>query len=372
MNKLIVGSVAFVLCGPACAAEDAFPDAERLSPTPVSTLDVPTKTVWEYCEECYWFEEYGGSDGQDPADPYPADEGGEDDSNGDGGSDGGSGTTDGGGGGYGFCAGECPARDFDGLTVEGECVETWPEECECMYEVPTDKLKIKVLVTGFADWKKPKTPKQLQVNPSGLLLTGDKTDNFENEPTDGPLPTWLLANAGTTDCGVEVEYTFKVLPTLWGVAESIDYCEYDVVINIGLGGANDDEIDLERNARNSRSNHEDAAGNLPPGGPIDPNSGPTIEPYPGSAVNDRITAQDGTKAGDFTVKVKDARDSNCFICNETNGTGLRELNDHYDECESDCDIDAVNFIHIPGVDPDDKLAAGVGDLIQDLVAPYSF
>lgn len=373
-NKFIGIGAVFALCGAACGVDDALGDAQRLSPVASATAEVPTKTVWEYCEECYWFEDYGGSDGQDPADPYPPDEGHGDDSPGDAGTDAGTvGGSDGdSGGGYGFCAGECPARDFDGLMVEGECVETLPEVCECMYEVPTDQLKVKVLVTGFADMNPPTSPKQLYVNPSGLLLTGNTTDNIETEPKDGPLPAWLSANAAKTDCGVDVEYTFKVLPTLWGIAESIDYCEYDVVINIGVGGENQDELDLERNAKNKRSTGTDAAGNHAPAGPIDPQSGPTVAPYLGAGVNARINAQDGTAAGEFTVSVKGPRDGNCFICNETNGIGLRELNEHFDKCESDCDIDAVNFIHIPDRDPDAKLAAGVGDLIQDLVAPYDF
>lgn len=289
------------------------------------------------------------------------------------GTDGGAGATTGGGesgGSSGTCMGECPSKEVGGETITGECTEIAAEDCRCVYEIPKDSLTIKVLVTGFADFDELNDPYEVDDNPSGRLLTGAATTDFRGEVLDGPLVTWLEANAGTSECGVAIDYDFEVLPVLWETAkDNIDYCEYDFVISMGVGPTAAGTLDLEQDAGNGRSGN-DVNGNPPPSGQIDPNLPATATIKGHDSVRDRVQGQHGQTHGIYTVNVVPARPQNCYICNETHCTGLITLDEQQEACATDCALDGVFFIHLPDVSVNAALAAGVGGLIEDLVQPF--
>ncbi len=359
-----------VVGSPACDPEPSTSDDPRALPAvPV----IPEfKTVVEVCDECEWVESSTSS--ASDVEYWSLDEGGHESESesagsstrGDTGGDTDGGTdTDGGG----ACEGPCPTKMFGDNSYPGVCTEYAPEDCRCLYEVLKTDFTIKVLVTGFADFDEQGEPNEVEDNPSGRLLTGNATPDFNNDTLDGPLVTWLETNVPTSECGAEIEFDFKILPVVWEVAkDNIDYCEYDFVINIGVGGADDDEIDLEQDAGNSRSG-TDVMGDPPSSGTIDPTKPPGATISGHDSVRDRVDAQNGDQHGGFTVNVKPARPANCYICNETHGNGLLTLDEEQAECDVDCSLDGVFFIHIPDITADAGLAAGVGGLIENLVQP---
>lgn len=136
-----------------------------------------------------------------------------------------------------------------GLAASSSCCDAAP------------KRRVKVLVTGFNDWKglaaaappgQPLPPPNLwrcRDNPSCRLLLGAACDS---PPLckDGPLPR--LLRASTAGAGVEVDWHFQTLTTQWQTAATLDHLAYDVVINVGLGVYDGSkELRVEQGAHNS-------------------------------------------------------------------------------------------------------------------------
>jgi hypothetical protein len=119
--------------------------------------------------------------------------------------------------------------------------------CRCEADAaPTRRLK--VLVTGFNDWKDLGEPPNLwrcRDNPSCRLLLGAacaRPPLFK----DGPLPRLLRSSE------LEVDWHFQTLTTQWQTAAGLDHLAYDVVINVGLGVYDGSkELRVEQGAHNS-------------------------------------------------------------------------------------------------------------------------
>jgi pyrrolidone-carboxylate peptidase len=225
----------------------------------------------------------------------------------------------------------------------------------------------KVLVTGFNDWQNLGTPPNTWIcnqNPSCRLLIGAAATSA---PTSfsGPLVTQLTSDH-------TVQWTFKTLPTTWGIARTLRYQDYDAVINMGLGVYDTpDALQLEQGAWNERAASPDAAGNQPSSTSIDPaNSSTTLATPAGSDVDQRTASVDQTQAtSNYRVRVAQARQSNNFICNETHYHALSELAASLSSSPAGR-LKRVYFLHLPQPRTTTGfagLAAGAADVIRAII-----
>ena len=162
------------------------------------------------------------------------------------------------------------------------------------------------------------------------------------DATRGPLARQLESIRQTAD-GRPVDWTFEVLPVLWGIGRAIPAQDFDVVINIGLGVYDcDSTIYLEHGAHNGRSGSVDAAG--PPNAlapQIEAGAANTLTAPRRVASKLRAVAGDFAINGDvYTAEMKRARRSNNYVCNETHYLMLRQLSARQRLCRA-------YFIHIP-------------------------
>ncbi len=232
-----------------------------------------------------------------------------------------------------------------------------------------------VCVSGFLDW--PSTPEkargfdpwQCAGNPSGRLLIGRwHGGGAMPEKLTGELPQRLERIRQTAD-GRSIEWTFLVLPVLWGVATRIDTENFDAVVSIGYGVYDSAHtIVLEKDAVNRRSRKCDAAGCTPGGtdGPpdiLDESVGDVIS---GSAnLNDRVDSIAGAIEGTgYTAVARGARAGNAFVCNETHANLLKRR-------RGDGRPIRVHFVHIPRPREDDyaSLAGALTTVVERLVQP---
>lgn len=226
-----------------------------------------------------------------------------------------------------------------------------------------DPDPLRVLVTGFNDWKDLGDPPNLwrcQDNPSCRLLVGE---SLVDAPTsfEGPLVSALPAAVGDRD----ITWSFSTLPVTWGVtAERTPYAEHDVVVHLGLGVYDrDDEVFVEAGAYNLRRG-TDAAGQSVQ----EPIFGaePEIQEAP-PKVAAAVQAVDGRMFGTMKARTMQARPQNTYLCNETHSLALHALRQSQAEGGS---LEAAFFVHIPQpVEQDwDRLAESVAGVVVALLA----
>ena len=180
--------------------------------------------------------------------------------------------------------------------------------------------KKRVLVTGFNDWADVQgNIWKLEVNPTGMLIVGAGAPSPPAVTAyTGPLPSFLRENAQ------DVEWHFLTLPVVWTTSATIDYTQYDIVINMGLNPSSEmkaNNVMVENGAYNMRVG-EDAVKFNPP---TDVNSTTLAKGavLARPEVSDIVTAVAGMQLpGGFEICVMDARKGNTYICNETNWRGL--------------------------------------------------
>lgn len=231
--------------------------------------------------------------------------------------------------------------------------------------MPTSKPPLRVLVTGFNDWKELGDPPNVwrcRDNPSCRLLVGEpRTDaplSF-----DGPLPAALRRAAGEG----AIEWTFETLPVTWEVARDLPgYAEHDVVVHLGLGVYDrTDEIFVEAGAYNGRKG-DDAAGR-PMQGPILADASEVLPAPAGTTIAERVEAVDGRAFGAFTARVKPAREGNSYLCNETHTWALEAVKSAQAQGGS---LRGAYFVHIPYAPEGDHLvlADGVAGVVVALAS----
>ncbi len=192
----------------------------------------------------------------------------------------------------------------------------------------------RIYVSGFLDWPAHELEAQnfdkwrCLENPSGRLMIGKWwKGGAKPDASNGPLAKKLAAIKQTAD-GRPIEWTFDVLPVVWGIGREIPARSFDVVINLGLGVYdNSRTVFLEQGAFNGRSGQVDAVGKVPgkKGGlatVISKKTGKKLTEPKKAA--DRIKASSG-KSGAYTIEVKRARKKNNFICNETHFLMLKQV-----------------------------------------------
>lgn len=220
---------------------------------------------------------------------------------------------------------------------------------------------LRVLVTGFNDWRELGDPPQLwrcRDNPSCRLLVGDARQD-RPERFEGPLVSRLRAGAP------EVSWSFATMPVTWGAFAEVPRDDYDVIVNIGLGVYDRfDALQLESGAFNLRRG-ADAAGVEQPG-PIHEGQGEVIEAPADSPIGDRLAKLAGAEIAGYEVLVAEAREGNSYLCNETHFSALKALREGR---EAGARLRAVYFLHIPYAKDGDyeALAEGVAGVVLRLV-----
>ena len=195
-----------------------------------------------------------------------------------------------------------------------------PRQCE------SERQRVKVLVTGFNDWKNlGETPNlwRCQDNPSCRLLVGPACASPPLRKQGGLARRLRQCDAGS---GVQIDWHFQTLTTQWQTAATLDYLAFDVVVNVGLGVYDGSkELRVEQGAHNS-ARGADAAGH-PPRCDIQEEGKPDV-----LAVNSMApltAAIDGLRCGDYQVVTVNARKRNSYICNDTHYRGAPLLIDCY-------------------------------------------
>lgn len=225
----------------------------------------------------------------------------------------------------------------------------------------------RVLVTGFNDWKDLGDPPQLwrcRDNPSCQLLVGEHVGEPQPDAYAGALVHRLRADDGLA--AENVEWTFRTMPVTWGAAEILGHDEFDIVINMGLGVYDrDDVLQLEAGAFNGRGNTADAASSVRPG-KIDEGAQRVLRPPKQSGIGVQIEALAGQRFGDYGLVVEGARDENAYLCNETHYRALEAL----ERSQRDGGrLQRAYFLHLPYARENDYalLAEAVASLIRTLV-----
>lgn len=231
----------------------------------------------------------------------------------------------------------------------------------------------RVLVTGFNDWRNLEPEGNIwycNENPSCRLLTGSTTSA---QPTNlsGPLVAQLKTRFPN------IEWVFRTLPTTWGAFEEIRplYANLDAAVHTGLGVYDAfDKIFIENGAYGFRGSITDAAGELP--GEADGERGVPIgsgnialNPQDPIAMGIRRVAN--RKFGGFRVETMQSRDSNNYICNETNHLALQEVMQRRQASKTGAQT--AFFLHLPYPKSGDSgykpLASAVAQVIGALVVP---
>jgi len=229
---------------------------------------------------------------------------------------------------------------------------------------------LRVLVTGFNDWKELGVPPALwrcRDNPSCRLLLGDPTTA---RPTAfaGPLASRLVAI--TTAGDRPIQWSFSTLPVTWEVASTEpDYAANDIVVHLGLGVYDrTDVIYVEDGAYNERRG-ADAAGRTVQESIDGEAEGAVLHAPAQSGVAAKVRSLAGQSFGGITVEVMAARSSNSYLCNETHYYALQKVHASHAADGEPTGVQQAFFVHIPyAVDDDfDALADSVAGVITALV-----
>eukprot|EP00466_Bigelowiella_natans_P015736 jgi/Bigna1/127353/aug1.4_g2061 len=200
------------------------------------------------------------------------------------------------------------------------------------------KRSLRVLVTGFCDWRFKNERMNIwrvRDNPSGRLLVGG---SCESPPVslEGVLPRIL-----NKECPADWEFSFQVLPVIWGASFGVvSLSSYDVAIHIGLGVY--DKLDgmlLEDGAgmpsaaaatpdhliiMDDALRKADAQGTKPPSDLID-KAKPAGSHLRDEQMTKNVKSMNNAHFGSFTVKSIGARDDNAYLCNEVHYRALQAL-----------------------------------------------
>ena len=181
-----------------------------------------------------------------------------------------------------------------------------------------EQRRVKVLVTGFNDWKNlGETPNlwRCRDNPSCRLLVGAACDSPPLTKQGGLARRLRRCTAGL---GVEIDWQFQTLTTQWQTAATLDHLAFDVVINIGLGVYDGSkELRVEQGAHNS-ARGVDAAGHRPRSSTQEESMRAVLEVESMTRIT---TAVNGLEIGEYKVVAVGARQSNSYICNDTHYRG---------------------------------------------------
>jgi len=247
------------------------------------------------------------------------------------------------------------------LMLVGACA---PKADAPVTDAPTPSEPLRVLVTGFNDWKDLGDPPNLwrcRDNPSCRLLVGEPLGEAPAR-FEGPLVSALAQAAGERS----IDWSFATMPVTWGItAEQTAYAEHDVVVHLGLGVYDrDDEVFVEAGAYNRRRG-TDAAGREEDA-PIVPDAAAVVEAP--AEVAAKVEAVDGQQFGRMRARAMPAREGNAYLCNETHTLALQAV---ADSRASGGRLDAAFFVHIPQPKADDweALAASVAGVVVALVEP---
>ena len=232
-----------------------------------------------------------------------------------------------------------------------------PQLAEAPAMPETPKPPLRVLVTGFHDWRELEgNAWRCRDNPSCRLIYGEPC---AQPPISRSGP--LVRALARTEAGRAAQVSFQSMPVLWHTASGLDLLNFDLVVHLGLGVYDcHDRLLLECGAINQRRGL-DAAGvskveEISAGAPLtlscEKQRG-KIEPLEGKRV-----------AGGFAVEMVEAREENAFICNETHFRALRASKEPLGPR-------AVYFLHIPYARKEDEdhqvLAEGVAAVISRLM-----
>ena len=193
-----------------------------------------------------------------------------------------------------------------------------PSRCAPSPAAPPERRRIKVLVTGFNDWKNlGETPNlwRCRDNPSCRLLVGAACDK-PPLTKQGGLARGLRQCPAIRD--MEIDWQFQTLTTQWQTAASLDHLAFDVVVNIGLGVYDGSkELRVEQGAHNS-ARGVDAAGHQPQSASQEDGM-PVVLAV--ESMTPKTAAVDGLRMGEYKVLAVDARKRNSYICNDTHYRG---------------------------------------------------
>lgn len=229
----------------------------------------------------------------------------------------------------------------------------------------------RVLITGFHDWRDlDGNIWRCRDNPSCRLLLGSECPSPPIR-RDGPLPQALRFL-----CAEVADFTFVTLPVLWGTSAGLDLLSYDIVIHLGLGVYDrDDLILVETDAYNMRRG-ADALAHAPPGQTIEMGSDQVLERSSGMhARYARLGAGLAEQLpGDFQLSVAKARPANSYICNETHWRALRaqlqahEMNDAAAQ-DDRRRLQAAYFLHLPRARDENhcELANAVAEVVRRIL-----
>lgn len=229
-----------------------------------------------------------------------------------------------------------------------------------------DATPLRVLVTGFNDWKELGEPPNVwrcRDNPSCRLLLGDATDDKPSE-YDGPLAQRLRA----VDLGRPIVWSFATLPVTWEVAkDDAAYQAHDVVVHLGLGVYDrTDTVYVEDGAFNRRQG-KDAAGR-PMDEPISADvAGNVLAAPDDTGIAQKVRAINDRSFAGLHVQTLAARDSNSYLCNETHFWALTAVEA---SAAAGGRLKQAFFVHIPYAAQDDynTLADGIAQIVTTLVS----
>ena len=222
---------------------------------------------------------------------------------------------------------------------------------------------LRLLITGFFDWRELGSPPdlhRLRDNPSGRLLFGEIDPGGGPSPPAGGVLAALLDEAWQREVGVEA--AFNVLPVAWGVAEGLAYDRHDVVIHMGLGVYDDDDILVVERGAYHRREGLDARERPPADAAFALGVGIDEVIRAPSWLDDGLDMLNGSRCEGYRLEVKEARFDNVFLCNETHGRALLSLG----EGSGGGGLLAAYFIHLPYPRAGDERA--LADAVKTLIA----
>lgn len=233
-------------------------------------------------------------------------------------------------------------------------VEPSGEDAEA--STPTKGTPMRVLVTGFNDWRELGDPPNVwrcRDNPSCRLLLGAPHD-AKPQTHEGPLVERLRRRAP------DIEWSFATMPVTWEAFAAVPD-DVDVIINLGLGVYDRfDALQLEAGAYNLRQG-ADAAGQQRSEA-ISIGASEVLAAPSDSPIAARIGALAGRTMAGYEILVAPARSENSYLCNETHYHALSALHAGHGALRE------VYFLHIPYAEAGDHdaLAEGVAAVVLEL------
>jgi hypothetical protein len=223
-------------------------------------------------------------------------------------------------------------------------------------ETPTKERPMRVLVTGFNDWRELGTPPNVwrcRDNPSCRLLLGPE-QHAQPSAYEGPLAVRLRRRAP------DIEWSFATMPVTWEAFASVPD-DVELIVNLGLGVYDrTDALQLEAGAYNLRDG-VDAVGNER-NEAIRAGAAQVLDPPPDSRIAAKLGELEGRTLAGYQIVVAPARAENSYLCNETHWHALSSLHAGHGALRE------AYFLHIPYAEGGDyeALAEGVAAVVLAL------